>query len=262
MTETKTKWRRAAIFVFTLLIAFCLLLPAGKFNAYAAAKHAHHGRSYSSTVKKHKTAKKHKTVTKNKSKKKKAPGTVTNVDLYGSEDGTVDVSWTEPSANVTSYELKYKIGSDDWQTADVDTRGEYTLQTGYDKNIQARVRAFNGSRAGRWSGIKSYYMKPEYGHYEIETHSITLNVGETRRVSYKYVKGWKGGDSGSEQTNNDKASVDEQSGDPGSRYIPGYLDITGLEPGTSTYTLCYKSPVGGDKGCSITIQVKDPGQDA
>ncbi len=181
------------------------------------------------------------------------PGVPSGISMEGSSDGTVTVSWDEPSGRVTSYEMSYKIGDDDWQTADVDSCSGYTLPTGYDKTILVKVRALNGDKAGNWSETESYYMKPEYGHYEIGTQSVTLNIGETKKISCKYIEGWKGKKAGWEHYHANAIVC-------GKSTEPGVLYIIAQEQGDSTYTLFDEGP-SGRESYTITIHVKDPALD-
>lgn len=181
------------------------------------------------------------------------PGVITGISITGSSDGTIHVSWNKPSGNVSSCEMAFKIGNDDWQTADVDIHGEYTLQTGYDKTVLVKVRALNGDRAGSWSAVKSYYMKPEYGYYDIGTDSVTLKVGETKTIPCKYIEGWKGKKAGWE--NAFVNSVVYQ------KYSEPLLCIQAQTPGTSTFTL-YDIGASGKERYPITIRVTDPKLDA
>ena len=179
------------------------------------------------------------------------PGVPSGISMEGSSDGTVTVSWGEPPEDVTSYELSYKIGDDDWQTADVDIHGEYTLQTGYDKTVLVKVRALNGDRAGSWSAVKSYYMKPEYGYYDIGTDSVTVKIGESKTIPCKYVEGWKGKKAGSrfEGANSIVYLKD------------GLLHITGKQASVGKYIL-YEENESGKQAHTIVIRVIDPVLDA
>jgi hypothetical protein len=249
MTETKTKWRRAAIFVFTLLIMFCLLLPAVNLDAYAASRHARHGKTYSRVVKKQK---KHRKSVKHRAdvRKTKTPGVVSGIFIGGNSDGEVIVYWDKPSGTVTSYKLNYKIGDNGWRTVNTGIRDHHTLRTGYDKNILVRVRAYNRSKAGRWSRTKKYYMKPEYEHYEIGTQSVTMKYGETKKLPCKYVKGWKKeGPEISYSTDAVDISRDKNN--------PEFLYIKAHDVGNSVCTISNRGPSGGNS-YSIKIQITDP----
>ncbi|MGN1382992.1 MAG: transglutaminase domain-containing protein [Eubacterium sp.] len=179
------------------------------------------------------------------------PGVPSGISINGSSDGTVDVSWGEPDEDVTSYELDYKIGDDDWQTADVDIHGEYTLQTGYGKTVLIKVRALNGDKAGSWSAVKSYYMKPEYGYYDVSTDSVTVKIGETKTIPCKYVEGWKGQNFGCSGFYGLKVKLINNNN----------LEITGTKAVHAKAVLAQVGPSGRDDKV-IDVNVRDPELDS
>lgn len=141
--------------------------------------------------------------------------------------------------------MDYKIGDDNWQTSDVDGCSGYTIQTGYDKTILVKVRALNGDKAGDWSETESYYMKPEYGHYEIGTQTITMNIGETKKIPRTFVEGWKGRKLGF-GCSGDSIKVAAVDGD---------CAVTGITAGYSQVILC---ATDGSDDVRIKINVRDP----
>ncbi|MGN1381212.1 MAG: transglutaminase domain-containing protein [Eubacterium sp.] len=203
--------KKAVIGMLAFTTAFCFMVPAMTNQTYAKTRHP------SKSV-------------RDVKRKSAAPGVISNVKFTDQDNGCTVIRWKNAS-RARKYKVYFKVDNAEYWDRATETKDcpAEIVRTGYDHTLHIKVKAYNGSKAGKMSRTYSFHTRPLYDYATGTPSTLTLKVGETKKITYKTVRGWK--------RSTPRFDYEDESVNPESiATVTGNGTVTGLSEGT--FTVC------------------------